>query len=305
MQMICPCPTRTPSQTNRVTAGQLGKLLYSFRFCLYSPPRAGRVAATGGNGIVPAHFFNEPMAAKIHIGTSGWSYKHWKQRFYPDNLKPTDYLSYYAGFFSTTEINTSFYHLPKPQTVEQWMEKVKKSFFFCPKISRYISHIKRLNDPEDTLPRFFDIFDPVQKRLGPVLIQLPPLLKFEPEKTEHFFTALHGYKGYKFALEPRHNSWFSEEAVQLLTHYKIAFVIAESGNRFPYAEYLTAKHVYVRFHGPDGSYTSSYTDAVLKSYARKFRQWQQDGHTIWAFFNNDGYAYAIHNAQRLIELTQN
>jgi uncharacterized protein YecE (DUF72 family) len=235
----------------------------------------------------------------IHIGTSGWSYKHWRERFYPKEVKAKDYLAYYAGEFSVSEINTSFYHLPKPGTIQNWVDTVNSRFKFCPKISRYITHMKKLNDPEESLISFFDVFDPFVKHLGPVLIQLPPFLKFNEEKAAAFFKALKKYKGYKFALEPRHETWLTDEAIALLTKHKIAFVIAESGNRWPYGEFITAKDIYIRFHGPDGSYASSYPKAVLKKYAKKILQWEEDGHRIWVFFNNDGNAYAIENARTL------
>ncbi|WP_291915922.1 DUF72 domain-containing protein [Chitinophaga sp.] len=242
------------------------------------------------------------MAGKIHIGTSGWSYKHWRLRFYPIELTPTDYLGYYRQFFSTTEINTSFYHLPRPQTVAHWVETAKKGFHFCPKISRYITHIKKLNDPEESLPKFFDVFDPFHKKLGPVLIQLPPSLSFDEEKAKHFFTVLKQYKGYHYALEARHKSWFEDVPLALLRKHKIAFVIAEAGKRWPTASAVTHKHIYIRFHGEEG-FDSSYSDKTLKAYAKKILHWQETGHNIWAFFNNDGNANAINNALRLMELT--
>lgn len=239
----------------------------------------------------------------IHIGTSGWSYKHWRERFYPKDVKAKDYLSYYAEQFSVSEINTSFYHLPKPDTIQNWVNTVNSRFKFCPKISRYITHMKKLNDPGDSLPSFFDSFDPFIKHLGPVLIQLPPFLAFNAEKVAIFFKALHQYKGYKFAIEPRHDTWLTDEAIALLTKHKIGFVIAESGKRWPYGEFITAKDIYIRFHGPDGSYASSYPNAVLKKYAKKMLQWEKEGHRIWTFFNNDGNAYAIQNAHTLVEYT--
>lgn len=242
------------------------------------------------------------MAGKIHIGTSGWSYKHWRQRFYPEELIPTDYLEYYRQYFATTEINTSFYHLPKPETVTHWAETVKRGFYFCPKMSRYITHVKKLNEPEETLPKFFDIFDPFRKKLGPVLIQLPPNLAFHAERVSHFLAVLNKYKGYHFALEARHESWFTEEPLSLLRKHKVAFVIGESGKRWPTAEAVTDKHIYIRFHGEQG-YDSSYSAKKLKTYAQKMLQWQEEGHIVWVFFNNDGNANAIHNALKLIELT--
>ncbi|RXK86448.1 DUF72 domain-containing protein [Filimonas effusa] len=242
------------------------------------------------------------MTGKIHIGTSGWSYKHWRERFYPQGLPANAYLDYYAQYFGTTEINTSFYHLPKPGTVANWMKTVKAKFRFCPKISRYITHVKKLNDPEQTLPRFFDVFKPFKKKLGPVLIQLPPNLAFNEEKTTHFFSILKQYKGYHFAFEARHESWFTPEALSLLRKFKITFVIADAGKRWPSASELTARHVYIRFHGKTG-YDSLYSTQQINSYAKKMLLWKQEGHIIWAFFNNDGNACAIKNALQLITQT--
>jgi uncharacterized protein YecE (DUF72 family) len=241
--------------------------------------------------------------AGIHIGTSGWSYRHWREIYYPAGLKPTDYLSFYAKIFKSTEINTTFYHLPKLTTVEAWIQKVPARFYFCPKLSRYITHIKRLKDPEESLPKFFDLFDPFKKHIGPVLIQLPPTLAFNVERIEHFFKVLtQNYSDYHFALEARHDSWLDTEATELLRQYKIAWVIAESGNRWPYAETVTAKHIYLRFHGPNGRYDALYTDKMMQDYAQKIKAWQQQKHTIWVYFNNDGHGYALQNAQQLIDL---
>lgn len=240
------------------------------------------------------------MKGKIHIGTSGWSYKHWKEIFYPKTLKATDYLLHYQQYFETAEINTSFYHLPKPDTVKNWIQVTGKQFYFCPKISRYITHVKKLNDPEQTLPRFFSIFDPFKKRLGPVLIQLPPNLAYKEDKTRQFFTALQAYKGYHFALEARHESWFTPECLALLKKYKIAFVIADAGSRWPVFNAVTHQHIYIRFHGETG-YDSLYSPGQINKYAEMMLHWKEEGHIIWAFFNNDGNGYAIKNAQELME----
>ena len=245
------------------------------------------------------------MRSKLHIGTSGWSYKHWKEIFYPPKLKATDWLSYYAQFFKTTEINTSFYHLPKQETVEKWMKNVPRRFRFCPKISRYITHMKKLRDPEESLERFFEIFEPMEKMMGPVLIQLPPSLKFHYDVADHFYSVLKkNYKKYDFAMEVRHPTWLEEESLTLMTKYDMGFVISQSGDRFPYSEMVTAKNIYIRFHGPKKLYASYYTDAMLKRFLKMFRGWINEGHEIWAYFNNDIYGYAIENAKRLIELAE-
>jgi uncharacterized protein YecE (DUF72 family) len=237
---------------------------------------------------------------KIHIGTSGWSYKHWKNEFYPEGMKPTDYLTYYAKFFDITEINTSFYHLPKDTTITGWAEKVPKKFKFCPKISRYITHIKRLKDPEQTLEKFFAVFEPMKEKLGPVLIQLPPTLKFDYDVAEHFYTVLREeYKGFQYVMEVRHETWLSDDSLNLMTRFDMGFVVSQSGAKFPYSEMVTAKNIYVRFHGPEALYASSYSDEQLVYFAEKFKEWVEEGHHIWAFFNNDVHGHAYENAKRL------
>ena len=112
----------------------------------------------------------------IHIGTSGWSYKHWKKIFYPEDLPATDWLKFYANFFLTTEINTSFYHTPQPSAVEGWKKKVPPDFMFCPKMSRYLTHMKKLNEPEESMERFFTAFLSLKERQGPFLYSYPGLL---------------------------------------------------------------------------------------------------------------------------------
>jgi uncharacterized protein YecE (DUF72 family) len=245
------------------------------------------------------------MKGKFHIGTSGWNYKHWKGRFYPSGLKEREWLEYYTKFFSTTEINTSFYHLPKEQTVINWTRRVPGSFRFCPKLSRYITHMKKLNDAEEPLERFFTSFDHMHKKMGPVLVQLPRIVTFKPEKTETFYSILKDkYRDYTFALEIRHDSWLSKESVDLMRKYDIAFVISQSGGFFPYKELVTAKNIYIRFHGPKDLYASKYSTQMLKKFARLCREWMQDGHVIWGYFNNDVPDHAPYDALRLIEMLE-
>ncbi len=241
----------------------------------------------------------------IHIGTSGWSYKHWKESFYPKGTKSTDYLSYYAKQFSTTEINTTFYHIPRISTVENWQRQVPPGFRFTIKMNRYLTQMKKLKEPEETLERFFTAIEPVQPLCSIILLQLPPSLAFDYERTDYLFSLLKKeYKQYEYALEVRHPSWLEVDSLSLLTKYDVAFVISQSGNKFPYAEMITAKNVYVRFHGPDALYASSYSDEMLRDYAQKFVQWEKEGHTIWAYFNNDINGHALANANTLKDLVK-
>jgi uncharacterized protein YecE (DUF72 family) len=158
-----------------------------------------------------------------------------------------------------------------------------------------------LNDPENTLVKFFDVLSTIKPRLGPVLIQLPPNLGFHPEKAGPFYNVLKQYKGYHFAVEGRNESWLSEESIALMKKNRIAFVIAEMGDIRPYAEHVTSRHVYLRFHGRLGC-NYSYTDEELAAYADKCNSWAKAGLTVWVFFNNDCEGFAINNAKTLIAL---
>ena len=244
-------------------------------------------------------------ATNIHIGTSGWSYRHWREIFYPKGVKPADYVSYYAQHFSTTEINTTFYHLPRLSTVQNWSDKVPHSFRFSIKMSRFLTQTKRLKEPEEPLERFFAAIEPVRHLCGMILLQLPPSLSFGYDRADYLFSLLKKeYKQYRFALEVRHHSWLEVDAISLLTKYDIAFVISQSANKFPYAEMITAKNIYVRFHGPDALYASSYSDESLHYYAARFLHWQKEGYKVWAYFNNDINGHAIANANTLQTILQ-
>lgn len=238
---------------------------------------------------------------KIHIGTSGWSYKHWKGIFYPENVKPAEYLTFYARHFHVSELNNSFYKLPSRETVAKWLDMVPEDFIFCPKMSRYLSHLKKLRDPQEPLDRFFGIFHPFADRLGPILIQLPANSRFHAEVAGRFYEETDQYEGFRFALEVRHPSWFSEESISLMKKHGITLVFSQA-DQFPYHEEITARDIYLRFHGPTSLYSSSYPDDVLEDYAEKLSTWADDGHHVWAFFNNDVGGHALDNARRLQEM---
>lgn len=253
----------------------------------------------------PDFILLNPVSGQIHIGTSGWSYKHWKGDFYPQGLPSTKWLDYYKGIFSTTEINGSFYRLPSVEMVEKWTAAVPDDFLFCPKMSRFLTHMKKLREPEEPLERFFSVFEPMKKKLGSILIQLPAMLGFNYDVAEHLYRLLKfKYTPYQFAIEVRHASWLEEQSLTLMTAFDISLVISQSGGVFPYSEMITARNIYVRFHGPDQLYASAYSDEMLKDFARKFKRWTSEGHVVWAYFNNDIHGYAPADALRLERLTR-
>lgn len=240
----------------------------------------------------------------LHIGTSGWSYKHWKTIFYPPEVKTSQWLEYYATQFDCVELNASFYRLPQEQTVKDWRKRTPDDFKFCFKLSRYITQLKKLNDVGEPLQNFFDRFKPLRICAGPILIQLPPHFGFDAERTENFFKLLRRYRSYRFALEARHETWLAPAALDLLKKYRVAFVIAESGGRFPYSEAVTTDFVYLRFHGPAALYASDYSSETLRKYATLVEHWLNQERDVWCFFNNDVHGYAVKNARELRALVK-
>jgi uncharacterized protein YecE (DUF72 family) len=242
---------------------------------------------------------------EFRVGTSGWSYQDWAQGvFYPKGVRSGKWLEYYATQFDCVELNASFYRMPQEQTIKDWQKRVPEHFKFCPKMSRFITQLKKLHDVELPLSTFFERFDNIKSNLGPVLIQLPPSLGFHRERAEHFFQLLKPHCDYRFALEVRHKTWLGEEALGLLRQYDIALVISQSDGRFPYSEAATADFMYLRFHGPGALYASDYVQEMLADYAHKIKTWLKESRAAWAFFNNDFFAYAVKNARQLREMVE-
>ncbi len=235
----------------------------------------------------------------IHIGTSGWSYNHWIGRFYPEDIKKNKWLGYYSKEFDTVEINSSFYHLPKQKTYNNWKKNTGEDFIFSVKVSRYITHIKRLKDCREPLGRLFESADGLEKKLGPFLFQLPPNLKKDREVFKKFLEILP--ENYKYAFEFRNESWFTEEIYKLLEKYKCAIVISSSPG-FPYREEITANLCYIRMHGSGELYRSCYSGEEIKKIAAFIKKNLNKNTGIYIYFNNDAEAYAIENARTLIKM---
>ena len=237
------------------------------------------------------------MTSKIHIGTSGWTYDHWREVFYPKDCPKAKWLDFYTRHYGTVELNASFYRLPKPQTFENWRERTPDNFLWAVKANRYITHIKRLKDPEEPLERFFGSADALKEKLGPILFQLPPSLSFDEEVFIHFCKQLKGDRLY--TLEVRHPSWAQERAVDILKDNNIALCVSDSAGRYPYIEEDTATFIYIRLHGSKKLYASKYSEDELQTYAGRIRDWSKD---TYLYFDNDYKGYAINNAKRLKEI---
>lgn len=236
----------------------------------------------------------------LYIGTSGWSYKHWHGIFYPEDLKPGKYLEYYTTRFTCVELNSCFYHLPQKKTVDSWINRTPGSFIFCPKLSRYITHQMKLSNVDEALQKFFGLFEEMKEKLGPILVQLPPQLSYDESRISYFLELLKKqYNEYRFAIEIRNKTWINDNFFDLLAQYGVAFVIADSGDRYPYHETVTTNFVYLRLHGREQLYASDYSENDLQQYTGKISGWLSDGKEVWVFFNNDYHGYAVKNAEML------
>jgi uncharacterized protein YecE (DUF72 family) len=241
---------------------------------------------------------------KFYVGTSGFQYKGWAKHFYPSDVPQKDWLEFYSQQFNTVEINNTFYQLPSSKVFASWAEQVPGDFVFAIKGSRYITHLKRLKEPEPHIELFFDRVAALQSKLGAVLWQLPANLKFDSKIAQRFMAGLRidglGAKT-RQALEVRHQSWFCNEAYGLLRQHNIALVIAHS-QRWPHIDNVTtADHLYIRFHGAPQLYVSNYPDQELNDWANKIRR-LAGSRDILAYFNNDANVHAPDNAQTFSQL---
>ncbi len=254
---------------------------------------------------------------KLFIGTSGWVYGDWQGIFYPENLSSKDYnppttrLKYFSKHFKTTEINYSFYHLPRPSTYQKWYFETPNDFLFAVKASRFITHIKRLQGVKEAWNQFIENALYLREKLGPILLQFPPSFRADQtniKRLEEFLKFIRenslsnsrGFARLRMALEFRHKSWCDEKIYDLLKKNNVAWVIADSP-RYPKAEIVTANFVYIRMHGSKILFSSKYTKKELSSLSQKIKKWLKQGLDVYCYFNNDAYGYAIENAKELLK----
>jgi len=233
----------------------------------------------------------------IRIGTSGWMYKHWQDVFYPPGLSQSKWLEYYTGHFNTVELNASFYRLPNPTTFKNWKIRTPDNFLWSVKASKYITHTKRLKDPDEPLQRLYDAVNGLGEKLGIILIQLPPNLIFDETLFRDFCGLLNA--GIRHTLEIRHDSWLTDNAYGMLNEFNIALCISDTAGRYPSAEKITADFVYLRLHGSQKLYASGYTEDELKAWAQKIKSWKRD---TFIYFDNDFEGYAVRDAKMVKEI---
>lgn len=281
----------------------------------------------------------------LRIGISGWRYAGWRGKFYPKDLAQTRELEFAANTFNSIEINGSFYSLQLPSSYERWYDATPDDFLFAVKGGRFITHMKKLRGIETALANFFASgVLALRDRLGPILWQLPPSLGFDEERLRDFFDLLprdlsaaaklarkhnEKLKGRAFtkidisrpirhAIEVRHRTFMVPEFFELLRKQNVAFVVADTAGKFPYAEDLTADFVYIRLHGAEKLYVSSYNDRALDWWTDRIKLWRKGNQPrdakliggrkvdhksrdVFVYFDNDAKVHAPFDAIRLAE----
>ena len=240
--------------------------------------------------------------SRLLLGTSGWTYASWKGPFYPTDLPSRDFLQFYAAEFSTTEVNYSFYHLPKPSTYERWRTLVPDGFVFAVKASRFITHIKRLHDVTDAWKTFIDNASVLGPHLGPILFQFPPSFRVDRDRLAAFLKMVARNvpesSPLRLVCEFRHDSWFTEATYRLLHEHGVALCTAD-GSKYARRDVITADFAYLRYHGRNKMFASDYTDKELSEEAAHIRRYRRQGLDVYVYFNNDARGYAIKNARSL------
>jgi uncharacterized protein YecE (DUF72 family) len=239
------------------------------------------------------------MTVETYIGTSGWHYDHWKGPFYPPGLPDKAFLEYYADHFGTAEVNNSFYRLPEKETLVRWRNAVPEGFVFSIKASRYLTHMKKLKDPREPLERLLDRVSVLGANLGPILFQLPPRWRSNPQRLEGFLEILP--ENYRYTFEFRDPSWFDEKIYELLTRHGASLCVYDLDGRTSPKE-VTADFTYVRLHGPDGPYRGRYGAQRLAEWTDDFSAWLKEGLAVYCYFDNDEAGYAVQDALRLQQM---
>lgn len=236
---------------------------------------------------------------RARVGCSGWQYKHWKGDFYPADLPQSRWFEHYARTFDTVEINNSFYRLPERATFAAWAHRAPAKFEFAVKASRFLTHMKKLKDPEEPIDRLFTRMRGLGTHLGPVLYQLPPGWKVDRERFGYFLGALP--RGPRHVVEFREPSWYDMEIRRLMDRYRVALCLHDmpgsatgrddEGPKSPF--------VYVRFHGATSKYGGGYPETRLRGWADWLNARRGEGCDVYAYFNNDMGGHAPRDALTL------
>jgi uncharacterized protein YecE (DUF72 family) len=237
---------------------------------------------------------------RLYIGTSGWTYNDWRERFYPRDIARKDWLSWYSKQFLSTEINGSFYRTPSIKAVQTWRDRTPAKFRFAWKASKFITHWKRLSvRSENSIELLVSRLAILGTKCGPVLFQLPPQFRADRERLANFLNMLSAT--YSYAFEFRHESWYEEQIFALLREQNVSLCLSDHHDA-PAPWVTTARHVYVRAHGPTGRYKGSYASTTLRAWAKHIKCWRDANKACYVFFDNDQKSAAPKDAKRLLEL---
>lgn len=232
------------------------------------------------------------------IGTSGWQYGDWRGRFYPRGVPQREWLRYYAERFPVVEVNSTFYRLPPREAAAQWRAETPDGFLMATKMSRYLTHIRRLSDPQEPVARFFDRLEPLGDRTGPVLVQLAPTMQADVDVLDALLKAFP--KGVQVAVEPRHSSWWTDGVRATLEKRKAALCWSDRRGRPVTPLWRTAEWGYLRFHEGLAEPRPRYGEQALRSWLERLEPLKR----AFVFFNNDPGAAAIKDAGALQQMTE-
>lgn len=239
---------------------------------------------------------------RLRVGTSGWTYDHWRGEFYPSDLPRRRWLEHYASILDTVEINATFYRLPGAETFARWRAQVPPGFRFAVKASRYLTHLRRLREPREPLERFFSRASALGSALGPVLYQLPPGFRPDTDRLETFLDLLP--PGRLHVVEFRDDACFDNDLLDLMASHRVCLCLHDhAGVHVP--ETVTGPVAYLRFHGGRGA-NGNYGRRTLIAQAERIQAWLEAGTDVYAYFNNDVAGNAFRNAatlRRLIRVT--
>jgi uncharacterized protein YecE (DUF72 family) len=245
--------------------------------------------------VVPDLLSRQERKMAVLVGTSGWQYRDWRGRFYPERLAQAKWLEHYAGRFATVESNNAFYRLPDPHTFAAWAARTPPDFVMATKASRFLTHVKRLRDPAEPVARFLEHAGHLGGKLGPVLLQLPPSLQGDAALLDAVLECFPDRV--RVALEPRHQSWFSDRILELLRERGAAMCLTDRARRRS-PLWRTAGWTYLRFHEGAGTPQPCYGQQALATWAEALAATWGPAADVYVYFNNDPGACAVRDAVR-------
>lgn len=230
------------------------------------------------------------------VGTSGWQYASWRGRFYPPGVPQRSWLAHYADRFACVEVNNTFYNLPSADTFRRWGEATPADFRFVLKLSRYLTHIRRLRDPEESVRLFLERAEPLAAKTGALLLQLPPTMRSDVTRLDAALAAFP--RRWRIAVEFRHPSWYTEEVAACLREHDAALCLTDRRGRPMQPMWRTSTWGFVRLHEGRATPYPCYGDVALRSWVARIEALWGADEDVYVFFNNDPLGCAVRDAVR-------